>query len=252
MFDSHVHLPLFPPEDRAFVLERAWTAGVMAVMNISMDALSLQESLALRDEKVTIYHAAATPPHDAPEEDVFFSVVQEAVRKKNLSAIGETGLDYFHTRAPKQRQLETFLRYAELAKEGGLPLIVHCREAFQDFLPLLRSQKLTCGVVHCFTGTVQDAKELLDLGWYVSVSGIVTYPRSEELRRSISYIPLERLCVETDSPYLPPQPYRGKRNEPAYVVETIRVVAEIKNLALEEVTKVTAQNAYNLFGSSPA
>jgi TatD DNase family protein len=244
MFDSHAHLPLFPSQDREPVLQRACAAGVRAIMNISLDAPSLSDSLKLQAQGVQLFHAAATPPHGAPEKDTFFDVVKEHAGR--LSAIGEVGLDYFHKNVPKERQIRVLSAYLDVARECNLPVIFHCREAFDDLFEILQKNPVR-GIIHCFTGSIFDAQRALDLGLYISISGIVTFKNSQKLRDCVASLPLERLCVETDAPYLAPQAYRGQTNEPAYIAETIRTISELKNISYQDVVTTTTQNAYTLF-----
>ena len=141
------------------------------------------------------------------------------------------------------------MRYAELAAETNLPLIVHCRNGFQALIPLLHTiVKLPCGVLHCFTGTKEEAKAILDLGWYISFSGIITYKKADDLRQVATFVPLERVLIETDAPYLPPEPHRGKRNEPTLMTHTARMLGEVKKISFEEVAQATFDNGKALFG----
>jgi TatD DNase family protein len=246
MFDSHAHLGYFPREEVPLILERAKAAGVKAIMDVATNNDALERSLLLPELPVTILRAAATTPHEIQETDPFFSVVEKEAVAGRLSAIGEIGLEFFHQNTPKERQLHSFFQYADLAKRTKLSLIIHCRDAFDVLIPLLKEMDVR-GVIHCFTGSLHDAKLLLDLGWHLSFSGIVTYPKSHLLREVVEAVPIDRMLVETDAPFLPPQPFRGKQNESAYLLHTVQTVASVKQLPVEEVIQITFSNASRLF-----
>jgi TatD DNase family protein len=165
-------------------------------------------------------------------------------------AVGEAGLDYYYDRSPRAEQARVFGAQAALAKSLGKPLVVHVRDAHADCLSILSAERVGSGVIHCFTGDVAAARGYLDLGFHLSVSGVVTYKKTEALAEAVRFAPLERLMVETDSPYLAPVPHRGKKNEPAFVLETARRVAELKGLSLEALAEATTANAARLFGFS--
>ncbi|NGX27566.1 MAG: hypothetical protein K940chlam6_01504, partial [Chlamydiae bacterium] len=178
--------------------------------------------------------------------EAFFPLVENAVKK--LVAIGETGLDYFYEHSPKKLQQEFLARYFALASQNDLPIIFHCREAFHDLFAMADEMyQNRPAVLHCFTGTKEEAKGCLDRGWFVSFSGIITFKKSKELRDVVQYVPLEQMFVETDTPYLAPQSHRGKQNEPAFVIEIAEKIAEIKGVSLEEVEKVTSENISRFF-----
>lgn len=247
-FDSHAHLDRFGDEAPE-VIKRALDANVTQIMHIATDMGALDAGIKLQQKgfaPLRIFLAAATPPHDVKEgeEDSFFPIVRQAAQEHVLSAIGECGLDYFYHMDTKDVQREVFLRYADLALTENLPLIVHCRDAFSDFFPLLDNfSKPIRGVVHCFTGSYEDAKNLVERGWYISLSGIITYPKSTALHEVVKRIPLTSILIETDAPFLAPQAFRGKRNEPCFVVEVAKQIAFLKNITLEEVALATSENA---------
>ena len=251
LFDSHAHLT-FEKMDGAEAMQRAVGAGVMAIMDIAVNEASLEKSFQLSSHAapLALYHAAATTPHDATSsDDPFFSVVEAAIRDGRLAAIGETGLDFFHASETKAIQEVLFLRYAQLAIDTKKPLIIHCREAFSALIPILKSfgSELR-GVIHCFTGTKEEAIILLDMGWPLSISGIVTFPKSESLREIVRFLPLDRMLIETDAPFLAPGPKRGQTNEPSFIVHTAEVIAQIKGTTLESICEETFLNAQRLFG----
>ena len=237
-------------------IQHAVDAGVMAIMDIAVNAASMEKSFSLDSHTtpLTLYHAAATTPHDVAQgEDPFFPIVEQAVKEHRLAAIGETGLDFFHVAHTKNFQEIVFLRYAQLAVDTNKPLIIHCREAFSVLIPILRSFGSSLrGVIHCFTGTKEEATSLLDLGWPLSISGIVTFPKSEALREVVRFVPLDQMLIETDAPYLAPQPKRGQVNEPAFITHTAESIALIKGITFEAVCEATFANAQKLFSVPPS
>ena len=239
LIDSHAHLgdEAFDP-DLEEVIARAKEAGLTHIVNICTDEETLNKGLQMRSDFVHL--AAATTPHDVEKEDLF-SLVEKHL--DDLVAIGETGLDYFYEHSPRKLQQDHLHRYLDLAQRTNKPVVIHCREAFTDFFSILDQYKVQ-GVLHCFTGTQAEAEGVIERGFYLSLSGIVTYKKSEALREVAKWVPLDRLLIETDAPYLAPQKWRGKRCEPAYVTETARVISEVRN---EEIAIATAENARRLF-----
>lgn len=248
MIDSHAHLtsPDVLPDVDA-VVGRAKQAGVEKIINICTGEESLKEGLQLAKRLSGIYNTAATTPHDVETEgESFFPIVEKAIDQ--LVAIGETGLDYFYEHSPKKLQQYFLSRYFELARKAKLPVIFHCRDAFEDLFAIADEQyRDKPAVLHCFTGTIEDARGCLDRGWFISFSGIITFKKSEALREVVKFVPLDRMFVETDTPYLAPQTKRGKQNEPAFVFETAEKVAELKESSLAVVEKVTSQNISQFF-----
>ena len=176
----------------------------------------------------------------------------ESARKGFLKAVGETGLDYHYTHSARDIQRQFLRRYLQLALECDLPVIIHCREAFSDLFHVLDEDyvvngKHASGVLHCFTGTMQEAEKVIERGWMLSLSGIVTFKKSTELQQVAREVPLEQLLIETDTPYLAPQKHRGKPNEPAFLVETAAFIAELKQIPIEELAKATSDNARRFF-----
>jgi len=249
MIDSHAHLTsdeLFPQVD--LLLERAQAAGVEAIVNICTDLVTLKRGLELSQRYPWIYNVASTTPHDVETEgDLYFDEMAAAAPSKQLVGVGETGLVYHYERSPKELQKEFTRRYLELAAECHLPVVIHCREAFADFFALLDQAKPVSGVLHCFTGTADEALEVVRRGWYVSFSGIVTFKKSDALREAARHVPLENLLIETDAPYLAPQTHRGKQNEPSFIGETARILAELKHVPFEQLIQITQNNAKKLF-----
>ena len=249
-FDSHAHLTadsVYPQIDQ--ILQRAKDANVTRIANICTDPNTLERGLVLSEKYPHVYNVAATTPHDVDKEGAeAFPIFEKAARDGKLVAIGETGLDYHYEHSKKETQQDYLKRYFDLAQELSLGVVIHCRDAFDDFFTLADqhyNQKNL--VLHCFTGTMGEAKEVIKRGWYLSLSGIVTFKRSEVLREVAKITPLEQLLIETDTPYLAPVPYRGKQNEPAYVVDTARCIAAEKNIDLESLANTTYQNACRFF-----
>jgi TatD DNase family protein len=203
----------------------------------------------LAEKHPPLYAAIGIHPHEAKGIDaVTYDALRLLARRDKVVAIGEIGLDFFHNHSPKEVQLRRFAEQIELAEELDLPVIIHDREAHAETLELLRPRKgRLCGVLHCFSGDWAMARECLDMGFHISVAGPVTYRKADRLKDVAREMPLERLLIETDAPYLAPQPHRGKRNEPAYVVETAACLAEIRGLPVEEMKRLTAANARRLF-----
>jgi len=245
-FDTHAHLTcdeLF--EDLVPIVERAKEASVNSIVNICTDASTLERGLELSLEGV--YNAGSTTPHDVEKEgEKYFPLFEKAALSKQLVAVGETGLDYFYEHSEKKLQQHYLEKYLDLAKRANLPLIFHCRDAFDDLFAIAKSYDFPA-ILHCFTGTLHEAKQGIDRGWLVSFSGIFTFKRSHELRTVAKALPLSSLVIETDSPYLAPQSKRGKKCESAFVIETAEKLAEVKGISIEEVAKVTTENANKLF-----
>jgi TatD DNase family protein len=252
--DSHAHLTcdrLYP--DLPVLLKRAKEAGVTAICNICTDLPTLERGLLLAEEYPWVFNVAATTPHDVEKEgEELFPIMAKSAREGKLVAVGETGLDYFYTHSDREIQKDFLRRYLHLALECQLPVVIHCRDAFSDFFEILDSEysvegKHGPGVLHCFTGTIAEAEEVVKRGWYLSLSGIMTFKKSEELREVAKLVPLDQLLIETDAPYLAPQKRRGKTNEPAFLPETAACLAAIHGISLEELASATADNANRLF-----
>lgn len=251
--DTHAHLtsPQIR-EELTEMLQRARLHHIAKIVNICTDEHTLLEGLELAGEEPWIFNAAATTPHDvAKEGEHFFPLVERAAKDKQLVAIGETGLDYHYEHSPKQMQKEFLMRYFALASSVNLPMIFHCRDAFADLFALADLHYADRpAVLHCFTGNIEEAKGVLDRGWYLSISGIATYKNSDALREVVQYVPLDRLLLETDTPYLAPQGKRGKTNEPSFLPLTAEIVASLKGIKLEALGAATSHNAEQLFSFS--
>lgn len=247
-YDSHAHLSsseVLPDIDG--VMTRARVAGVSRVLNICTDPATLRDGLALEARFSQIKNAGATTPHDVDKEgEIAFPFFADAARSKKLVAVGETGLDYHYAHSDRATQKQYLKKYLQLAEETGLPAIFHCREAFADLFAIADDFKCKAAL-HCFTGTIEEAEGVLSRGWYLSLSGIVTFKKSEALREVAKMVPLNQLLIETDTPYLAPLSKRGRQNEPAFMPETAQCIAAVKKISVEEVALATYQNASNLF-----
>jgi TatD DNase family protein len=250
MIDTHAHLTseqLLPHLD--VVVQRAALKGVRKIVNICTDEKSLDAGLLLHEKHPWIFNAAATTPHDVDSEgESFFPSVERCAQEGRLVAIGETGLDYFYEHSNRKTQQRFLSRYFALALQLQLPLIFHCRDAFDDLFAMAdREYKARPAILHCFTGNLEEAKGVLDRGWYLSLSGIMTFKKSEGLREIAKWVPLDRLLIETDAPYLAPQGHRGELNEPSFLAETASAIAREKGIAFEELVESTQKNAEKVF-----
>ena len=253
LIDSHAHIQGAEyAHDREAVIERAAQAGVEKIIAVggAGEMSSNTEAIALAERLANVYATVGMHPHDAKDvgEEAFSHLGELAARPK-VVAIGETGLDYYYDHSPRALQRRVFSRFIAMARAARLPLVVHEREAAADAAQLLRSEGAgeLRGVIHCFTGDYTSAAAYLDLGFYLSFTGIITFKNAASLRDVVQKVPLERMLVETDAPYLTPVPHRGRRNEPAYVRFVAETVAAVKGISLAEVASVTTRNAENLF-----
>ena len=249
--DSHAHLstPKFDG-DRKAVLQRAVAAGVSAIVDVGSDIETSMAAASLAEAHPgRVYATAGVDPHVADRfSDSAAARIEQMLQNPRVVAVGETGLDYYYEHSQRDVQQRAFKVHIELALLHDLPMIVHCREAFDDCFRLLgpHSGELR-GVAHCFTGNAKEAEAFLQLGFYVSFAGIITFSKAETLREAASAVPLERTLIETDCPYLAPEPYRGRRNEPAWVVRVAERLAELHGCGFEAVASATTANARKLF-----
>ncbi|GIU75239.1 MAG: hydrolase TatD [Bryobacteraceae bacterium] len=248
LIDTHCHLDARAFDaDREAVIERARAAGVMRMVAIGTGdgPPDLEAGIRLAERHAFLDATVGVHPHDASKagEDTWAELAALMGHPK-VVAVGEIGLDYHYNFSPPEVQRAVFIRQMELAREARLPIIIHTREAWQDTVELIRRHwpPELGGVFHCFSGGPREAEEALALGFHVSFSGIVTFPRAVDVQEAARLVPADRLLVETDAPYLAPVPYRGKRNEPAWVVETARRVAALRGVDLEEIARLTADN----------
>ncbi|HVF23773.1 MAG TPA: TatD family hydrolase [Pyrinomonadaceae bacterium] len=248
--DSHAHIdgPEFDA-DRDAVIERAHAAGVTTILNVGTGdphSGAFERAVELGRKHPSVYTAIGTHPHDARfYDDAAEQKTKQLIEAERVVAWGEIGLDFHYDNSPRGVQVEVFKRQLRAARECDLPVIIHTREAESETIEVLQSDYAGAarrGVFHCFSGSRELAEQALALDFMISFSGIVTFRKAEDLRDVAKHVPLDRLLVETDCPFLAPVPYRGKRNEPAYVVEVARCIAELRGLEVEEVARVTTEN----------
>ena len=248
LVDSHAHL-----DNEAFaadlpaVLQRAREAGVERIVTIGTDIDSSHRAQALAEAHPGIWFSPGIHPHDADKQNDVGALKALAAHPRAV-AVGETGLDGVKNYSSIPNQKDLFVRHLEVALEVDKPVTIHCREAHGDLFPILRAHAPLRGVIHCFSGGWADAERYLSLNFYLSIAGPITYPSAKELRETVQRIPLDRLLVETDCPFLPPQKFRGQRNESSYVRYAAEEIAAIQGLPVEEVMDTTSRNARNLFG----
>ena len=252
LVDSHCHLdfPEFAPELDA-VVARAKSAGVGVCVTIGTKMAGFAGVRAVAERFDNVWCSVGVHPHEADDEPLTDATpLTEAAKHPKVVGIGETGLDYYYEHSPREAQKTNFRAHIAAARETGLPLIVHTRDADDDTIAVLREEMhkgAFTGLIHCFTGTRTLAEAALDMGFSISVSGIATFKNSQALRDVIAAVPLDRLLVETDAPYLAPVPMRGKRNEPAFVAHTAAALAALKGITAEALAGVTTDNFFRLF-----
>ncbi|MEN6621742.1 MAG: TatD family hydrolase [Smithella sp.] len=249
LIDSHAHLEMKEfDNDREKVIERAKQVGVDYVITVGTNLGLSRKAAALADKYENIYAAVGVHPHDVNKiNNKTYDDLKELAGRKKVVAYGEIGLDYFRNLSPQELQIEKFGEQLLLAKELNLPVIIHSRQAHDQSLKMIKASGVRNGVFHCFSGDYELARQCLDWGFYLSVPGVVTFNKSKTMQDVVRRVPLSSLLLETDCPFLTPDPYRGTRNEPAYIVHTAKKVAEIKGISWEEVAAVTAQNTLSLF-----
>lgn len=256
LIDSHCHLDYFTEAERPGVVARARAAGVEQMVTIGVTLSQSRQAIAMAEADPHVWacvgvhpnHAADEGPVPAPE------TIAALAGHPKVIGIGESGLDYFYDKAPKDTQAQNFRAHIRAAQLTGLPLAIHARDADADIARMLAEERAGGGdfkfLLHCFSSTRALADAAIEMGGYISFSGILTFPKSTELREIAAAVPLERLLVETDSPYLAPVPFRGKRNEPAYTVHTAKILAEVKGMTPETLAALTTRNFKTLFGKA--
>lgn len=251
LVDSHCHLDYAPmADDVPGTLARARTAGVGTLLTIGTKLKDFARVRAIAESNDNVYCSVGVHPHEAANEDADTAKLIDLAAHPKVVGVGESGLDYYYDKSPRPRQQENFRAHIRAASQTGLPLIVHTRDADDDMAAMLAEAKSAAplkGVLHCFTSSQQLADKAVELGFYISISGIVTFKNAEALREVVRSVPLERLLVETDLPFLAPVPVRGKPCEPAYVRHTAAKVAELKRVDLETLTRATTANFFTLF-----
>lgn len=249
--DTHCHLNISHFQaDTAETISRALDANVGKMIVIGCESVSCELALKLADSYESVYAVVGTHPNDAAmwsEEDI--DQIRRMSTHPKVAAIGETGLDYHHQDTPVEIQERAFRAQMRLASELKLPVAIHCREAYCDALRILEEEQIkkVGGVMHCWAGSPGDAEHALSLGMYLGFGGTVTYKKADNVRESVALAPMDRILLETDAPFLSPVPYRGKRNEPSYIPIIAEAIAQIKNTSIEEIARITTENALRLF-----
>ena len=251
IFDTHTHLNVEQFKDEIpEIMARAEELGVSEMAVVGFDTPTIEKSLELSHTYQNIYSIVGWHPTEAgsytPEVE---KRLQAQLEDKRVVALGEIGLDYYWMEDPKEVQDKVFRRQIAIAKEMNLPISIHTRDAIEDTYKILKEEKIhdIGGIMHSFSGDAEWAKRFLDLGMHISFSGVVTFKKAFEVHEAASFVPLDKMLVETDAPYLAPMPYRGKRNEPGYTRYVVEKIAELRNLPFEEVAKITQENAHRLF-----
>lgn len=254
--DSHAHIDGHEFDaDREEVIQRAHAAGVELILNVGTGdphSGAFERAVELGKTHESVYTAIGTHPHDARlYDDAAEEKIKNLITNDHLIAWGEIGLDFHYDNSPRDVQIEVFKRQLRAARECDLPVVIHTREAEAETIEILKSEYEGAqrrGVFHCFSGSLELARQAIEIGFMISFSGIVTFKKADELRTIAKQVPLDRLLIETDCPYLTPIPYRGKRNEPAYVVEVARCLAGLHGVELEEMGRITSENFNRFFG----
>jgi TatD DNase family protein len=252
LIDSHAHLEMKEfDSDREEVIKRAGNEGVDFIVTVGTNLKLSQKAVALAGQYENIYATVGVHPHDVAhtDENTWGSLTELVhANREIIVAYGEIGLDFFRNISPEEKQIEAFGRQLELARELNLPVIIHDRDAHEQTLKIVKASGVRRGVFHCFSGDYEMAGKCIDLGFYISIPGVVTFDKAKTIQDVVRRLPLSSMLLETDAPYLTPVPHRGKRNEPSFIVNTAKKVAEIKNIPWEEVAQATASNTMNLFG----
>jgi TatD DNase family protein len=253
VIDSHCHLDFQDyGDDRPAMMDRARTAGVSAMITIGSgrDVGAARAAVALAARHADVYATVGVHPHDvARMSEADWQELAALAVAPRVVGVGETGLDYHYDHSPRDAQQVAFRRFVAMARAAGRPVVSHVRDAHADAVAILQEERAAevGGVIHCFTGDVADARRYIDLGHYLSFSGIITFKNAEPIRQAAAFAPLDRVLVETDAPYLAPIPYRGKRNEPAYIVKTLEVLAAVRGVPVQALDDATTENTRRLF-----
>jgi TatD DNase family protein len=251
LIDSHAHLEM--PEfkkDLEEVLQRARASGVDTIFTVGTEQKDWGRALEIANTHAWIYAILGVHPHNAKEiDDRTYATLRKICQGEKVRAIGEIGLDFFRNHSPRDVQLKRFREQVGLARELKLPIVIHDRDAHEETMEVLRSERAKdCGgIIHCFSGDLDMARECMDMGFYISIPGSITYKNAESFQKIVRELPLDSLLVETDAPFLTPVPLRGKRNEPGYVRYTVEKMAEIKKIPFEKVAEATTDNALRVF-----
>ncbi|MBZ4654542.1 MAG: hydrolase TatD [Peptococcaceae bacterium] len=251
LFDTHAHLDDKQfAQDREEVIQRAKDGGVELIVNVGYNLTSAKRTLALVEKYDFIYGSVGLHPHDAKDgDDRTLTELKRMAQHPKIVALGEMGLDYYWNHSPHEVQKEVFRKQIALAKELKLPIIIHDRDAHQDILNIVKEEgaKEVGGIFHCYSGSWPMAREVMKLGFYISLAGPVTFHNAQKPKEVAKEVPLDYLLIETDCPYLAPVPYRGKRNEPLYVAKVAEMIAEVKGIPVEKVAEATKENGKRVF-----
>lgn len=248
LFDSHAHLcdEAFD-EDREEVIQKCFDSDVKFITEIGYSEETSRKAVELANKYETIFAVVGAHP-DECNKDIDLSYIKELAQNKKVVAIGEIGLDYHYDNLNKENQKKYFIEQIKIANELDLPVSIHSRDADMDMLEILKQNKINAGfIMHCFSSSVEVAKEIIKLDGYISISGTVTFKNAKNVLEVVKIVPEDRLLIETDCPYLAPQPYRGKRNDSSYVVETAKKIAEIREKTLEEIAEITVANTKRIY-----
>jgi TatD DNase family protein len=249
LIDTHAHIDYDDyASDRDDVIRRAQEQGIRYIIDVGATLQGSINAVALARRYPNVYAVVGCHPHDAQDfSEADISQIRSLAKEPKVVAIGEIGLDYYRNLSPQDRQQSLFAAFIRLARELNLPVVIHTRQAAEDTLRIVREEKLSRAIVHCFSGDEKFMRDCLDLGFYISFTCNITYKKSQALRDLIKTVPLDRFCLETDAPYLSPEGFRGKRNEPSFVNLLAHTVAGIRGIAFEEVCRVTTDNAKEFF-----
>jgi TatD DNase family protein len=252
LVDSHAHLELEPLcKNPAAIVNRASEAGVAAIVTVGIDLEDARHALRIADQFDTVFACVGVHPHNASEATgSYLNAMAKLANHLKVRGYGEIGLDFFRNRSPHDCQRSVFADQLTIAKDLGKPVVIHLRDAYEEGLAMLEKAAPfpAGGVIHCFSGNMNDANRALELGFFISIPGTVTYKKNQALRDIVKCLPDDRILLETDCPFLSPEPLRGKDNEPSYIVHTARKVAEVKSQSLEHIASVTSANAARVFG----
>lgn len=253
LFDTHCHLALLYQDhiEQIRVIDEAKRAGVTKLANISTNLIDFFDSYKNTKNIPNIYHTIGLSPSEVnnPDKD-WESKLEEGLSYPNVVGVGEIGLDYYHKYGDRNAQIELFIRQVEIASNFNLPVIIHNRQAGEDMRDILKSKITSGGIMHCFSEDTDFAKEMIDIGLYISFAGNLTYRNAKNLHKVARDLPIENILIETDSPFLTPHGFRGKRNQPAYLVETLKFLAELKEMDVEEIAEILFQNSLKAFNLS--
>jgi len=252
IIDSHCHLDFTEfKDDFKNILDNAKNNDVLGMQTICTKIVEFPRILDIALKQSNIWCSVGTHPHNAEDEQhISKEYILKLCKNNKVIGIGETGLDYFYEKSKRDIQIESLYKHIEVSKETNLPLIIHARDADDDIIEILTNEykkKKFTGVIHCFTSSQKLADAALSIGFYISFSGIITFKNAENIRKACEIIPINKILIETDAPFLAPIPFRGKRNEPAYIIETLKKVSEIKNIPLNSTKNITTDNFFNLF-----